>query len=74
MSQCRSCDARILWAKTEAGKAMPVDREPTPEGNLLLRGDGTVHVVAEGEVLPGMPLHTSHFVTCPERDSWRKRR
>lgn len=38
MSTCRSCGAEVLWAKTRAGKAMPVDPEPTAEGNVLVGG------------------------------------
>lgn len=42
--KCRSCGAEIYWAKTEAGKLMPVDAEPAEDGNCVLYapllGDG----------------------------------
>jgi len=34
MSTCESCDAVVFWARTERGRAMLVDAEPHPEGNL----------------------------------------
>ena len=49
---------------------MPVDAEPSPEGNLLIK-DGVATVAPVGSE-PRMFL--SHFVTCPQRRSWRKPR
>lgn len=37
---CGSCLAPVLWARTESGKLMPVDREPTEHGNILLSHRG----------------------------------
>ena len=33
MSTCRSCQARITWLETAAGKRIPVDEDPVPAGN-----------------------------------------
>lgn len=33
---CRSCGAPVLWAQTPAGKAMPLNPQPVPNGNVLL--------------------------------------
>lgn len=76
MSTCRSCDAEIRWARTIAGKAMPLNRDPDPNGNVVLR-DGVAVVLGplertiaeeEGELLL-MP----HHATCvdPPRRSTR---
>ena len=35
--RCRSCGAQIFWAVTANGKRMPLDAQPHPEGNLVLR-------------------------------------
>lgn len=35
-TRCRDCGAHILWARSETGKRIPVDHEPSAEGNLLL--------------------------------------
>lgn len=36
MSSCRVCPASIVWAVTVNGKAIPVDAEPSPDGNVRL--------------------------------------
>lgn len=41
MTTCRHCGARIRWVVTaKRGKPMPLDAEPSPEGNVVLRADG----------------------------------
>lgn len=68
--RCRTCDAPIIWARTPGGKAIPVDSEPRPDGNLVLEFNGeegvTARYVSEGGT------HVSHFVTCPDADTHRK--
>lgn len=34
-AHCRSCRAPIVWAFTDTGRKMPVDREPVPMTGLL---------------------------------------
>jgi hypothetical protein len=75
-TRCGSCGAAIVWAITEGGGRMPVDAEPTPEGNLRLfrkREGGTLSVVV---CAPGSQprLFRPHFATCPDTESWRRRR
>jgi hypothetical protein len=76
---CRSCRAPIRWATTANGRAMPVDLEPVPDGNLWLgRGPyGAViaSVVPEErrEELAG-ELYLPHFATCPHAHKHRRRR
>lgn len=77
MSQlCRSCAAPILWRKTtNADKPCPVDVEPSPEGTVLLLGQGrcTVLTKAQAELRRenGEALHTAHWATCPNADRHR---
>lgn len=72
MSKCKSCDAEIIWVKTEKGKSMPIDAEPSVEGQFLkVRVDenGTKHVQYLGEREAAdctRPLYLSHFATCPD--------
>jgi hypothetical protein len=73
MSLCRSCDAPIKWAKTRAGKTIPVDAEPSADGNLVLVPDflgGLFALAADSD--PDKPRHKSHFATCPNADAHRK--
>lgn len=87
MAECRSCSARIIWAEGPSGKAMPVDAEPSPTGNVQLfrRPNGEVYakvlgpeaaqnVRAAAEVLKAAhTLRTSHFATCANAAQHRKR-
>lgn len=56
ITRCRSCRAKVIWFKTEAGKRMPIDADT---------------VEAEDDELD-LERHVSHFSTCPDADSWRR--
>jgi hypothetical protein len=55
-SICRHCGEEIVWAITETGATMPVELEPTDDGNMVLfteidgLGDVLVADDASGEV------------------------
>lgn len=72
--KCRSCGDAILWVKTSAGNVMPLNKEPDPEGNIVLV-DGVARVLS-GEMWEGhcdLPKYKSHFATCPGAAKHRKR-
>lgn len=82
-ARCRSCNAPIRWARTPAGKAMPLDARPTLGGNVLLReatppADPTAQVLAGVDLADahtrGRELYVPHFTTCPEAAKWRRPR
>lgn len=75
METCRYCRARIVWARTHAGKLMPLDADPDPDGNVMLtRREGAgpeATVLGPGDPLfmpEGMTRHMPHFATCPNYD------
>jgi hypothetical protein len=74
--RCRSCGAEVIWAKTEAGRPMPVDVEPDPAGNLHLWLDGN-HEYRCAVIVESWPDYRPrfrpHFATCPDAQSWRRR-
>lgn len=78
IKRCRSCNARIRWVETQAGKKMPLDAEPRPEGNIVFTPeeaeDGRVRVLTGDEqVAPATrPRYVSHFATCPDAKKNRK--
>jgi hypothetical protein len=81
MQCCRSCGADVLWARTVKGKAMPIDAEPTANGNVQIQNDndGLQATVLAGQKLElarlaGAQLHLSHFVTCEYADQHRTKR
>jgi hypothetical protein len=56
--RCRTCHAKVIWFKTEAGKNMPVDADTVePEDDEL-----------------DLEKHTSHFATCEFADYHRSKR
>lgn len=73
MASCKSCNADIEWAESTAtGKAVPLDREPTANGNLVLINGKVRGYTPEDEKL-GRERRTSHFATCPHANDWRNR-
>jgi hypothetical protein len=62
---------------TASGKAMPIDPEPMPHGNveLVTEDVGTIAVVhAQPDAGPSASVrYVSHFFTCPDGPSWRRK-
>ena len=78
-SVCRTCKAPVRWAATAAGRAIPLDPEPNPDGNLWLDARGVAHNIArltddEQAEIAGDPLYIAHFVTCPDAAQHRRPR
>lgn len=85
MSRCSSCQAPIIWARTIArgevpSRGIPLDAEPVASGNIrVVGGDGVAHdgsvieVAVSGLIDHDRPRYVSHFATCPDAQSWRKR-
>lgn len=74
MATCRSCGEFIEWARTAAGKLMPLD--PLGDGgNVIVTRDIDGVLVVESVSTRDWPTgRTSHFVTCPEAKEWRNPR
>ena len=64
MSKCKSCGAGIIWVKMESGKAMPLDAKETLLWKPVREGMSPIQVKG----------HQSHFSTCPNADSHRKKK
>lgn len=76
MSTCNSCHKPIKWALTEKGKRMPVDHEPSFDGNLVftgktVKGSPVVHYLRKGETTHQQRFK-SHFATCEHAASHRR--
>lgn len=75
MSVCRTCGADIIWAETESGKRMPLDRAPViPKGLFVLTArPGQEAPLASSVASSQTPaLYQSHFATCPQADEHRR--
>lgn len=75
MATCKSCGAEIVWAKTPAGKSMPLDADPHPDGNVSLTPGGALvlpaDLVESGKKI-GSKRYRSHFASCPGAAAHRK--
>lgn len=76
-ARCRSCDAPIVWAKTEQGKRIPLDVAPV----LRLAVDAGLFVIHAGEEARVLPRENGHLVarqshsaTCPNAAGHRRPR
>ena len=65
IGNCRGCDARIEWVRTQAGRAMPVDAPLVVEQRLEATGDRPVVLIDAAHC---------HFVTCPDAAQFSRRR
>lgn len=83
--QCRAptCRAKILWARTAAGRLQPLDPDPDPNGLILLTGRRTPEGFAIVERTMGLEeaktspepasrRFTAHHATCPARKDFRR--
>lgn len=79
MGTCRGCGAEMRWALTDKGRGIPLDPEPVETGNLVLADEAAdgrpiVRYVRKGEDTGIQPRYVSHFVTCPEAESFKRKR
>lgn len=74
---CRTCDEDIFWVTTDKGRNMPVNLDPTEDGNVvLLEPPPRAHVLTADDPAPDPTTarYTSHFATCGQADVWRNRK
>lgn len=82
MADCRGCGAPMVWGRNiDTGKGVPLDPDPTPDGNLVRVDDATygreipVRFVRKNEQLAAdAQRYVSHFSTCPDAASFRSKR
>jgi hypothetical protein len=75
--RCKGCDEWMVWLLTTQGRAMPLDPDPVPNGNIVIVRDGGGGLLAEvlrrtDTPAPGTPRYQSHFSSCPERARFRR--
>jgi hypothetical protein len=72
-AKCSSCGADIVWCRTLANKATPM--EAAPDGTWVIVG-GIAQKAQPSDLvdLTAGPLYRSHFATCPHASAWRKRK
>lgn len=74
-AKCRSCQADIIWIRSSNNNLMPLDAQPNPEGNIVIK-DGVAHVM-KGDLFEEMlegERYMTHFATCPNSAKHRKKK
>ncbi len=72
MAFCKSCGARFDWYKTAAGKFMPIEPDPQPDGTAAIDVvANTVSIVPTGSKTP---LYRVHWAACPGSGTHRRPR
>lgn len=61
-SECKSCQAPILWSTSKNGKPMPLDGDPETRA-IISPATGRSHLVA---------TYKPHWASCPHADQWKK--
>lgn len=85
MARCETeaggCGAEIEWRfHARTGKRAPVDKYPTPDGNVRLHKDGTYDVITKKERTAATdlfadddePRYKLHFASCPNAQRFRR--
>lgn len=76
ISKCRSCGAAIIWAVTRNEKSIPLDAEPSPEGNVVLDDLRNATVLGPLDLLlhdrDAQPLYMPHHASCPDGEEWKR--
>lgn len=72
MSACKTCDARIIWATTEAGKAMPLDEQASLIGTWVIVNGKTWKATDEDRRLHRL-MYVPHWATCNVPGQHRRR-
>jgi hypothetical protein len=79
VEDCTTCGAPIIRAVHERTlKPSVIDAAASPAGNVILlpplaAGLPLYRVLKVAEQFGRQDLHTSHFATCPQAASWRRR-
>lgn len=74
MSKCRSCGAAVVWARmATSGKLSPFQLDEAGEWVIVDEVASHQGRAPEG-IDPAAPRFTSHFSTCPNAGTWRKKK
>jgi len=69
---CKSCGGRFDWYKTDAGKFMPVEPDPAPDGTVAI--DVVSNIATVVPAGSKTQLYRSHWATCTGASKHRKGR
>jgi len=75
LGKCKGCGAVIVWTQTAAGKWIPLDEQPRPDGNYVVQSGVAIALKAgDMKLITSSDRYFSHFVTCPVAASFKNGR
>lgn len=74
MNTCRYCGARVTWRRTENNRRMPLNPDPDPHGNVVMRDGIAVVLTGTAELTAGTARYMPHAATCTAAPRGRGRR
>lgn len=82
MAKCKGCGAPIVWIKTPGGKSTPCDPDLIPyweragaKGKVVTPNGEVISCEFDGDLQKATGLgFVSHWSTCPQADSFRRKR
>lgn len=66
MPTCRGCGADIIFARTDRGALMPLNKEETKIATVRTNGELKITTLVVG--------HVPHHITCPQADDFRRKK
>lgn len=71
-STCKFCGETVIWVKTRSDKNMPVDVDPSSDGNFVIHNEDednprVLRMNREAAERYTGPLYRCHFETCSAR-------
>lgn len=75
--RCSPCGAEILWGLTEGLSKMPLNPDPSEDGNVVLRDVGgfvRLHVLTGAELPAQEDAYVPHHRTCKYAAEYRRRK
>lgn len=64
ISNCRSCGGKIIWHETIGGKRIPLNYRRVKSYIILENPQSTTEQLG----------YISHFITCPDANTWSKKK
>lgn len=67
MSVCLECARPVVWVRSVNDVPMPLDRDPSPVGNMILAGPVAHKIPASKLPIEDQDAYTCHLDTCTRK-------
>jgi hypothetical protein len=67
MNACEHCQQPVRWIRTNSGGLIPINPEPSPEGDMIVF-EGVGYQAGSLYESPPGPRHKQHGLTCVKKE------